>query len=121
MGRRTRAKPLRKDPPTIREGIKKRVRLKFEWNYDSCNWGYIADFDVIEILGNKFFYLPKLKKNGLPEVYFFEKELPDGFMVLAYEDIEEIRDPLWLDCTGNEKWCEDNASIDDIIKWHKEN
>jgi len=92
-----------------------RIRIKFEYNYNSCNWGYIADFDVEEIHGELFLYC-LLDEN----LRFFADKKPFGFNPIHWEKISKDTKPIFINCTGNEKWCSDNATIKDIINNNNE-
>lgn len=95
------------------------ARIQFEHNYNSCNWGYIADFEITDINGQLFFFSMVTDKKGVPCLSFFEHDKPLGFEALRYENKSKIENPIFINCTGNDKWCND-GTIEEIVKNHKE-
>lgn len=90
-----------------------RIRIRFEYNYSSVNWGYIADFDVIK-------YKNLLVLNS-EHLQIDLNAIPPSLVILDWHKIPNNTDKIWIDCTDNEEWCEFNATIDSILKAHYEN
>ena len=99
-----------------------RIRMAFEYNYDSCNWGYIADFEVKEILEKLFLYTLIKDKYKNPVLCFWSDDIPAGMNILRYDKIRSNskEKPIYINCTGNEEWCNHKSTIKSIIEYHFE-
>lgn len=91
-----------------------RIRIKFEYNYNSCNWGYIADFDVLASEYDDLIFHSK-------DFKFFKKEKPFEMNIHEWIKVPKEGERLYLNCTGNTAWCEPNTSIEEIIQWARTN
>ena len=94
-------------------GVGSYVRAIFEHNYNSCNWGYVADFELVEYKnsrGKKYLVWESMtdKSDGDPSLSYHvnpKMKCPcdDG----TFSFCMEIRKPTKMvrNCTGLEEYC----------------
>ncbi len=99
-----------------------RIRMAFEYYYDSCNWRYIVDFEVKEILGKLFLYTLIKDEYKNPKLCFWIDNIPVGMEILRYDKIRNNskEKSIYINCTGNEEWCNHNSTIKSIVSYHYE-
>ncbi len=99
-----------------------RIRMAFEYNYDSCNWGYIADFRIVKLNKKLFIHTMCVDENENPLLDFWLDDIPVGMNILRYDKIksDSKEKPIWINCTGNEQWCNHKSTIKSIVKYHFE-
>jgi hypothetical protein len=98
---------------TIKKILKqgKRIRIQYEKNYSSLNWGFIADFDVEKVQNRLLLYRPDFS--------FFVDKIPIEMSILNFSIIPKKGKLIFINCTGNNKWCDSKSTIEDIVKENK--
>ena len=95
-------------------------RAAFEHDYNSCNWGYIADWEVVEYKssnGKKYIKFETItnKENGIPSLSFSVRSnsynLNDYFI---WAKLIDNPAKIVRNCTGINEWCKETND-----KWEK--
>lgn len=95
------------------------IRAAFERDYNSCNWGYIADWELVEYKtsnGKKFLKFETIteRSKGVSSLsYFVSGKYPENW---GFVWVKIIKKPTKLvrNCTGIKEWCDPS-----VKEWEK--